>query len=95
MLREKCAKDWPEDFRKRAQCEQQQIRGSQRLQSPPPRWISLKDYSVAMASCAQDWPDDFRMRARRLEERFSETKRLHQDESHSLQGEEKQTGGLR
>ena len=93
LLREKCARDWPEDFRQRAQCEQQQIRGFQRLQAPPPRWISLKDYSVTMASCASDWPDDFRMRARCLEEQFAE-RRLQRDNSGAMNGEQGPGGGL-
>lgn len=72
LLREKCAKNWPDDFRMRAQCEQDQIRGFRKLQTPPPKGVTLKEYSVAVASCAEEWPDDFRFRARCLEERIRE-----------------------
>lgn len=83
LLREKCANDWPDDFRMRAQCEQKQIRGFQKLQSPPPKDVTLKDYSVAVAHCAKEWPDDFRMRAHCLEERLA-AMRMH----HELNGVE-------
>jgi hypothetical protein len=72
LLREKCAKDWPDDFRKRAQCEQYQIRGFQKLQSPPPKGVTLQDYSIAIAQCGKEWPDDFHKRARCLDEQIAE-----------------------
>jgi len=77
LIREKCAQEWPDDFRQRVQCERQQIRGFQKLQSPPPRGITLTDYSLALAYCAKEWPDDFRLRARCLEEQLAERRRQH------------------
>jgi len=77
LLREKCAKDWPDDFRMRRQCEQKQIQGFQKLQSPPPKGVTLRDYSVAMGQCANEWPDDFRLRARCLEEHLAVMRKPH------------------
>lgn len=78
LLREKCARDWPDDFRMRAKCEQIQIQGYLKSQSPPPKDVTLKDYSVAVAHCSKEWPDDFRLRARCLEEQLAEM-RMHPD----------------
>ncbi|HEY7532354.1 MAG TPA: hypothetical protein VH681_06160, partial [Nitrospiraceae bacterium] len=71
--------DWPDDFRMRSQCEKNQVRGFRRLQAPPPKDVTLKDYSVATMHCAKEWPDDFLLRARCLEEQLAAV-RLHHDE---------------
>ncbi|ALA57602.1 hypothetical protein [Nitrospira moscoviensis] len=71
LMRETCAKEWPDDIRKRVQCEEHQIRWFQKLQAPPPKDITLLDYSIAMANCAKEWPDDFRLRARCVENEFA------------------------
>jgi hypothetical protein len=78
LIQEQCAKNWPDDVRMRLQCQQQEIRAFQKLQGPPPKGVSLKDYSVAIAHCSKEWPDDFRMRARCLEEQIAE-KRRHEE----------------
>lgn len=78
LIQERCAKNWPDDVRMRLQCQQQEIRAFQKLQAPPPKGVSLKDYSVAIAHCSKEWPDDFRMRARCLGEQIAE-KRRHEE----------------
>ena len=60
------------------QCQQQEIRAFQRLQGPPPKGVSLKDYSVAVAECSKQWPDDFRLRARCMDQQIAE-KRKYQE----------------
>ena len=83
LMREHCARDWPDDFRQRVLCENQQIRAFQKLLAPPPRDVTLKDYSAATASCSKEWPDDFRRRAHCLESQLAEMRRHHE-----LNGEE-------
>lgn len=78
LIQERCEKNWPDDVRMRVQCQQQEIRAFQKLQGPPPKGVSLKDYSVAVAQCSKEWPDDFRKRARCLDEQIAE-KRIHQE----------------
>ena len=78
LIQERCEKNWPDDVRMRLQCQQQEIRAFQKLQGPPPKGVSLKDYSVSIAHCSKEWPDDFRMRARCMEEQIAE-KRRHQE----------------
>jgi hypothetical protein len=81
LVREKCAHEWPEDFRKRRVCEQKQIQGFQRLQSPPPKGVTLRDYAAAMASCVKEWPDDFRLRAHCLDEHLASVRKAEEADS--------------
>ena len=76
LIQERCEKNWPDDVRMRLQCQQQEIRAFQKLQGPPPKGVSLQDYSVAVAECSKEWPDDFRKRARCMEKQMAE-KRMH------------------
>ncbi len=60
IIRNKCAKDWPDDFRMRAYCQTQQDEGVAALQR---RTMSGSPaHTTIRAKCASDWPDDFRMR---------------------------------
>jgi hypothetical protein len=54
------------------------MRAFQKLQGPPPKGISLQDYSVAVAQCSKDFPDDYRLRALCMDEQIAE-KRRHQE----------------
>ena len=72
LIQERCEKNWPDDVRMRLQCQQQEIRAFQKLQGPPPKGVSLQDYSVAIAECSKEWPDDFRKRARCMEKQMAE-----------------------
>ena len=75
LIQERCAKNWPDDVRMRLQCQQQEIRAFQKLQGPPPKGVSLKDYSVAVAQCSKEWPDDFRQRARCMDQQIAEKRK--------------------
>ena len=75
LIQERCEKNWPDDVRMRLQCQQQEIRAFQKLQGPPPKGVSLKDYSVAIAQCSKEWPDDFRQRARCMDQQIAEKRR--------------------
>jgi hypothetical protein len=75
LIQERCEKNWPHDVRMRLQCQQQEIRAFQKLQGPPPKGVSLKDYSVAVAECSKQWPDDFRQRARCMDQQIAERRR--------------------
>ena len=75
LIQERCEKNWPDDVRMRIQCQQQEIRAFQKLQGPPPKGVSLKDYSVAVAECSKEWPDDFRQRARCMDQQIAEKRR--------------------
>ena len=75
LIQERCEKNWPDDVRMRLQCQQQEVRAFQKLQGPPPKGVSLKDYSVAVAQCSKEWPDDFRQRARCMDQQIAEKRR--------------------
>ncbi len=57
--REKCAKDWPDDFTVRAYCEEQQQIGHSKLES---RTMSSANERTIRRKCASDSPDDFMVR---------------------------------
>ncbi len=59
-IREKCAKDWPDDFRMRQFCEQQQSEAALNLRRP--LTSAGKDEALIRRKCEKDWPDDYRMR---------------------------------
>lgn len=59
VIRETCAKEWPDDFRMRAYCQQQQDEGLAALQR---RVMSTGDHRTIRVKCATEWPADFRMR---------------------------------
>jgi hypothetical protein len=61
----KCARDWPDNFRMRAACiEQQRTVLDESLSSPVDPRLPLEDLSMIREKCANDWPEDFRMRVR-------------------------------
>lgn len=55
----KCAKDWPDDFRMRRYCEDQQQSAIAALNG---RSMRTGDEKIIRAKCERDWPDDYRMR---------------------------------
>jgi hypothetical protein len=75
LIQERCEKNWPDDVRMRLQCQQQEMRAFQKLQGPPPKGVSLQDYSVAVAQCSREFPDDYRLRARCMDEQIAEKRR--------------------
>jgi hypothetical protein len=56
----KCAKDWPDDFRMRKYCQDQQLEGIAALQRRT--MDDSADHQTIRKKCANDWPDDYRMR---------------------------------
>lgn len=64
VIRERCAKEWPDNSRMRAACiEQQQNVLDKSLSSPVDPRLSPEDQTLLREKCAKDWPDDFRKRA--------------------------------
>jgi len=64
VIRERCAKEWPDNSRMRAACvEQQQNVLDKSLSSPVDPRVPLEDQTLLREKCAKDWPDDFRKRA--------------------------------
>jgi hypothetical protein len=59
-IRGKCAADWPDDFRMRVYCQQQQDGGLAALRQRAMNGSS--EHRTIRTKCATDWPDDFRMR---------------------------------
>jgi hypothetical protein len=59
-IRTKCAADWPDDFRMRAHCQEQQDAAFATLRRRAMSGSS-EDRTIRR-KCATDWPDDFRMR---------------------------------
>ena len=59
MIRSKCARDWPENFRMRKYCEDQQYQGLRALRS---RSMTGSTMRMIRSKCARDWPENFRMR---------------------------------
>jgi len=65
IIEEKCASDWPDNYRMRAACIEQQGKVlNKSLSSPIDPRLPLQDHTLLREKCAKDWPDDFRMRAR-------------------------------
>ncbi len=58
-IRMKCAKDWPDDFRMRVFCEDQQRTAYLRLMGRP---ATSSDLQIIRTKCQSDWSEDFRMR---------------------------------
>jgi len=59
IIRSKCAAEWPDDFKMRKYCEDQQYEGLRALRA---RSMNSGDLATIRSKCAKEWPDDFRMR---------------------------------
>jgi hypothetical protein len=57
---EKCAKDWPDDFRMRKYCQDKQHEALAALQGRT--MDDSADHLTIRKKCATDWPDDYQMR---------------------------------
>lgn len=65
IIEEKCAADWPDNYRMRAACIEQQGKVlNKSLSSPTDPRLALEDRTLMRENCAKKWPDDFRMRAK-------------------------------
>jgi len=62
LIRNKCAKDWPEDFRMRAYCEKQQVEALSKIaKRNDAGTMKTPDGLVIRAKCMREWQDDFKM----------------------------------
>lgn len=62
LIRTKCAKDWPTDFRMRAYCETQQLEALGKIaKRNDAGTLKTPDGLIIRAKCAAEWRDDFRM----------------------------------
>ena len=61
IIREKCRKEWTDDFQMRAYCEKKQIEAVASLAKGKPGDISEANYKQIIGKCYADWPDDFKM----------------------------------
>ncbi len=62
-IEQKCAEEWPSDFRMQRHCQQQQSEGIGTLRQGRPASVSQDAFVIIRGKCAEDWPRDFRMRA--------------------------------
>jgi hypothetical protein len=63
ILTQKCADEWPNDFRMRSYCEGQQRDGISKLEGGQPSDIQADAFTIMRGKCAEEWPRDFQMRA--------------------------------
>lgn len=63
IIEQKCAEEWPNDFRMRRYCQEQQLQGMAVLSKGQPPSVSHDAFIVVRGKCAEEWPRDFRMRA--------------------------------
>ena len=62
-IEQKCAEEWPSDFRMRRHCQEQQRKGIAALGQARPASVSQEAFVIIRGKCAEEWPRDFRMRA--------------------------------
>lgn len=62
-IEQKCAEEWPSDFRMRRHCQEQQRKGIAALSQGRPASVSQEAFVIIRGKCAEEWPRDFRMRA--------------------------------
>jgi hypothetical protein len=63
LIEKNCESDWPDNFRMRAACIEQQRKVLNKSLSSP-SGLPIGDQTLLREKCAKDWPDDFRMRAK-------------------------------
>lgn len=63
IIEQKCAEEWPSDFRMRRYCQEQQREGIVTLSQGQPASVSQEAFVIIRGKCAEEWPRDFRMRA--------------------------------
>lgn len=62
IIDQNCEEEWPNDFRMRSHCEEQQRDGVATLNQGQPAFVSNDAFIIIRGKCAQEWPRDFRMR---------------------------------
>ena len=81
----KCTRDWPDNFRMRAACiEQQSAVLDKSLSSPVDPHLPREDLTMIREKCANDWPEDFRMRARCEQQQMQGFRKLRSPQSRGI-----------
>jgi hypothetical protein len=62
-IEQKCAEEWPNDFRMRNYCQKGQREGVAALSQGQPASVSQDAFVIIRGKCAEEWPRDFKMRA--------------------------------
>lgn len=62
-IEQKCAEEWPNDFRMRSYCQDQQREGVAALSQGRPASVTQDAFGIIRGKCADEWPRDFKMRA--------------------------------
>jgi hypothetical protein len=62
-IRQKCLREWTNDFSMRAFCEKKQREAVHALGTGRPQDISQDEFKIVRNKCTAEWPDDFSMRA--------------------------------
>jgi hypothetical protein len=63
IIEQKCAEEWPNDFKMRNYCQKQQQEGISILDRGMPNGIQPDAFRIIRGKCASEWPRDFKMRA--------------------------------
>lgn len=63
IIQQKCAEEWPADFRMRSYCEGQQREGIAKLNTGTPPDVQPEAFRIIRGKCTNEWPRDFKMRA--------------------------------
>ncbi len=63
IIEQKCAEEWPNDFRMRSYCQKQQQEGIANLNRGMPHDIDANAFRIIRGKCTNEWPRDFKMRA--------------------------------
>jgi hypothetical protein len=58
-----CAKEWPNNYRMQAWCQDRQEKAKGELSSGAPNGISWSEYSGIKDHCVKEWPDNYAMQA--------------------------------
>jgi hypothetical protein len=63
IIEEHCSAEWPDDFKMRRYCQDQQQKGVSTLERGLPSGIGASAFKMIRGKCAGEWPTDFKMRA--------------------------------
>ena len=76
VIQAHCEKEWPDDFKMRLYCVNEQKEGLSALREGKPNDISEQDFGTINRKCAGDWPSDFKMRAYCHQEQYEAVREL-------------------
>ena len=62
VIKNKCARDWPDDFKTSAYCQERQLEGLQKIaKRNGAGTMKTPDGRVIRSKCMREWEDDFKM----------------------------------